>query len=245
MKLYIYFSLITQALSSIIFTISSTPFQYQCVNNVLSIFGTNMFIKGNVNGVQFALPMEEIGLPIINMDWFVNGVPTPVNIIGSFNVNNIQTSQNRWSFQLQDDQPNIGAGTIQLGPCIQNTIYSITADFTSDSFISGVGVPELNIPPASGIPLIINNLAPENIYTPGQTTPATTTPTPSTTTPTPSTTTPATTTKPTTIPCTCAIPTTTKTTTKTTTPTTKTTTKTTTPTTKTTTKTTTKSLRRN
>ena len=164
MKLLVFFTLLTKAFSDIVFSISAQPFSFQCVNNKLSIFGLNMFIKGSVNNIPFALPMDELGLPTINMDWFVNGnSASQLSVLNSFNIDNSITSQNRWSFQLKDDQPNIGAGTVQLGPCVQGTTYSITASFSSTSFITGVGFPALNLPPASGVPVIVNNLSPQNI----------------------------------------------------------------------------------
>ena len=164
MRLYIFLNLIPNVLCNIVFTISSTIFDYQCVNNNLSIFGLNMFIKGNVNDVQFDLPMSEIGLPDINMDWFVDGKNiNQVIILNPFNIDNSQTLKNRWSFTLKDDQPNIGAGIIQLGPCNSDTTYFITSNFICNSFIVGMGVPSIGILPESGIPLIINNLDPSNI----------------------------------------------------------------------------------
>ena len=161
MKLFILFGLITNVLSNIIFSFSAQPFSNQCVNNKLSIFGLNMFIKGNINGIPFNLPMAELGLPVINMNWFVNGIPAnQLMVMQNFNVNNSMTSGNIWTFQLKNDQSNIGAGTITLGTCNQGIIYSITVSFSTTSFISGIGIPTLGIPPVSGIPVIINNLIP-------------------------------------------------------------------------------------
>ena len=169
MKLPVLFTLLTKALSQIVFTFTAQPFSGQCVNNKLSIFGLNLFIKGSVNGISFVQPMGELGLPIVNMDWFVNGNPAnQLAVMQNFNVDGSTTSGNRWSFQLKDDQPNIGAGIITLGPCVQGTMSSVTASFSTTSFIVGVGFPSLNLPPASGVPSIVNNLSPQNI--PGGTT---------------------------------------------------------------------------
>jgi hypothetical protein len=175
MKLSLLLTLVSQALSQIIFTFSSPPFGNQCVNNLLSIFGLNMSVKGSINGISFNLPMGELGLPIINMDWFVNGIPAnQLAVAQNFNVGGSTTSGNRWSFQLQDDQPNIGAGIITLGPCVQGTTSTVTASFSTTTFIVGVGFPSLNLPAAIGIPTIINNLAPQNIQGGGITQPTTT-----------------------------------------------------------------------
>ena len=175
MKISILFGIITQAFSQIIFSISSQPFNTQCINNKLSIFGLNMFIKGSVNGVNFNLPMGEIGLPIINMDWFVNGnAVNQLTVMQIFNVDNSMTSGNRWSFQLKDDQPNIGAGIITLGQCVKGTPQTITVSFSTTSFLVGAGFPSLNLPPASGVANIINNLDPRNINNGFTTTPTNT-----------------------------------------------------------------------
>ena len=157
MKLFLLSSLVTSVLSNIIFAFSAQPFNIQCVNNKLSIFGLNMFVKGTVNGIPFNLPMGEIGLPVINMNWFVNGNPAnQLTVMQNFNIDNSIISGNIWTFQLKDDQSNIGAGTITLGSCIPGVTYSITTSFSTTSFISGVGVPSIGIPVASGIPIIVN-----------------------------------------------------------------------------------------
>ena len=159
MKRFTFFTLFTTVLSQITFTFTSLPLNMQCVNNKLSVFGLNMFVKGSINGIPFSLPMGELGLPVINMDWFVNGNPTnQLAILQSFNVDGSITNGNRWTFQLKDDQPNIGAGTITLGPCNQGAVPIVTATLSTTSFIVGVGFPSLNLPPASGVPTIINNL---------------------------------------------------------------------------------------
>ena len=165
MRLSLFFTIIPQIMSQIIFNISAAPFSSQCVNNMISVFGLNLFIKGSINGIPFSLPMGELGLPVIDMDWFVNGTPAnQLMVQQSFNVDGSVTNGNRWSYQLRDDQPNIGAGIITLGPCVMPPPPQprITVSFSTTSFINGVGFPSLNLPPASGIPIIINNLAPQN-----------------------------------------------------------------------------------
>ena len=154
-------TLISKTISQIVFTFTAQPFGNQCVNNQISIFGLNMFVKGSVNGVQFSLPMEELGLPVINMDWFVNGNPAnQLVVLQNFNVDGSMTIGNRWIYQLKDNQPNIGAGIITLGPCQPQA--RVTASFSTTSFIVGVGFPSLNLPAASGVPIVINNFAPQN-----------------------------------------------------------------------------------
>ena len=167
MKLPIFLTFVSRALASIVFTISSQPFQPQCVNNQLTLFGLNMNVQVSIDGGPLNQPMAETGLPDINMYYFINGQPIQqVNVLNSFNIANSNTQQNIWTFTLLDDQPNIG-GSIQLAQCVQGMTYAITASFSSNTFINGVGFPSLNIPAASGIPTIINNLSPQN--TPGAT----------------------------------------------------------------------------
>ena len=128
---------------------------------MLTVFGLNMFVKGDVNCILFNQPMIEIGLPIINMSWFVNNIPVnQLLVFQSFNIDNSITSTNTWTFKLKNFQSNIGASTIRLGPCIQGNNYKISIILSTTSFINGVGVPNLGIPAAIGIPILINNIVP-------------------------------------------------------------------------------------
>ena len=175
---------------SIVFSISSQPFNSQCNGNILNLYGLTMQVLCSVNGNTFRMPAAETGLPVIDMSWYVNGSPVNVTSLNTFNIDPVSYSGNVWSFGLLDDQPSVG-GTVQLGNCVQGQKYSIQASFSTNSFITGMGIPQLNIPAVSGIPTIQNNLLPENIYTNHVTTTSTTTLSPTTT----STTTLSTTTK--------------------------------------------------
>jgi len=150
----------SSALSKIIFIFTSVPLNKQCVNNKVSVFGLNMFVKGSVNGIPFNAPLSQIGLPIINMNWFLNGnAVNPIVVLQTFNVDGSMTSGNTWTFQLKNFQGNIGASTITLGSCVQgSTLPLITVTFSTTSFLTGTGVPNQGIPPVSGIPTIVNNL---------------------------------------------------------------------------------------
>ena len=149
---------------SIVFSISSQPFNYQCNENILNLDELRMEVLCSVNKNSFIIPACETGLPIIDMSWYVNGNPVNVTSFNTFNIEPVTYSGNVLSFGLLDAQHSIG-GTVQLGNCVQGQQYSIQASFSTNSFIIGTGIPEFNIPAVNGVPIIQNNLSPINVYT--------------------------------------------------------------------------------
>jgi hypothetical protein len=149
---------------SIVFSISSQPFNYQCNENILNLDGLRMEVLCSVNKNSFRIPASETGLPVIDMSWYVNGNPTNLTSFNTFNIEPVTYSGNVWSFGLLDAQHSIG-GTVQLGNCVQGQQYSIQASFSTNSFIIGTGIPQFNIPAVNGVPIIQNNLSPINLYT--------------------------------------------------------------------------------
>jgi endoglucanase len=162
---------------TIVITVSaSSAFSPQCNNGVWALFGQGLFLSVTVtqNGQSFTnQPMAETiqdsvtgNFAVINMAWFINGQAAPVSVSNTFNVGSSTTSGNVWSFALEDDQPNIG-GTIMLGSCTQGaTAPSITASFSCNTFINGVGTiaeGQGNIPAVSALPTVVNGLNAANI----------------------------------------------------------------------------------
>jgi hypothetical protein len=149
----------TPNIGTINFTVSSLPFQSQCLNDTIFLY-FDMDIRVSVDGLPSQSPMQETGLPIIDMNWFLNNQPVPITVLFTYNVDNSLFENNVWSFQLRDDQPTIG-GTVSLGTCVVNQ-QNITASFSSKTFIEGQGFSDLGIPVVSGYPIITNNLSPYN-----------------------------------------------------------------------------------
>eukprot|EP00475_Leptophrys_vorax_P010329 TRINITY_DN1694_c0_g1_i1.p1 TRINITY_DN1694_c0_g1~~TRINITY_DN1694_c0_g1_i1.p1 ORF type:complete len:213 (-),score=41.50 TRINITY_DN1694_c0_g1_i1:34-672(-) len=121
-----------------------------------------MTIQVFVNGSGPAIPMAETGLPTIQMHWFINGSSAiTATITGAFNVANPGSSGNVITFDLMDDQPNVG-GTIAVGTCAQtDTQPSITVFLKSDTFIVGQGTATL--PAVSAVPQIVNGFNAANV----------------------------------------------------------------------------------
>ena len=160
----------TDGTISIIF--SSPPFIPQCINNIATVY-INLNVQTSVDGLQILQPMQETGLPTIEMFWFVNNQIASLSVIDTFNVNSNNVYNNVWSFQLEDDEPDIGGG-FQLGACNLDN-FQVSAYFHTESFVIGTGVPINGIPAVSAVPSIVNNLSPENIA-PSKALPTTTLP---------------------------------------------------------------------
>jgi hypothetical protein len=140
---------------NITYVISTSGVQFQCSNGAWTDFGLSMTVQGYFNGVGPSQPMAETGLPTIKMSWFINGAAATATLTSSFNVANPASSGNTVSFDLMDDQPNIG-GTFAVGTCTNGqTQPAITVAISSSTFINGVGISP-NIPAVSGVPHIVN-----------------------------------------------------------------------------------------
>ena len=136
-----------------------------------TLFGLTMGVSVTVtkNGQSVTnMPMAETiqdsitgNFAEIKMAWKVNGVDTPVDSVkNTFNIQTMNVNGNVWAFALQDDQPSIG-GTVVLSSCAQGqTAPQITASFSCNTFINGVG--NGNIPAVSALPTVVNNLASAN-----------------------------------------------------------------------------------
>ena len=152
----------TKSKGSIDIIFSSDLFNPYCIDNTLTLY-TNLNVSISINKLPPVPPMQELGLPVLYMYFFSNNQSVNgISISDEYNVNSNRVFSNIWSFRIEDKQSLIGS-TVNLGYCETNSVLPlITSSFFCDMYVKGKGVPDLNIPPVSGMPNTINNLNAKN-----------------------------------------------------------------------------------
>jgi len=91
--------------------------QFACTNNAWTI-NLVMNVQTQFNNENPALPTDETGLPVIDMNWYINAAPaTTLTVTNATGVNYATTIQpNIFQFQLKDNHPNIDA-IFAVGTC--------------------------------------------------------------------------------------------------------------------------------